>query len=293
MADQIHYQEYDETTNYHIQRLKEFFPQANLVAAHHCDAAWVPVTRQLSTPLRSRSPSYHVTTPPPRPSSPEPALQARFRAPTPPMLLEPGDDNEINCVAPSTHTRDHPIRRIDRTARIASRQSRRTPTSRWQGAPSLPSPPQSETGPGYHSPLTPYRQKVLEHSEVFSHLVTLAAANTNDPFIQAEVQRYRALGLERLNDFDDCVDRLVEGNVYRQLYPGLENQTLRQPTDADEDEEARYQLFVHLQVAGDPFTPRPVPNMEMRSLRSLAERFDDIPMEHEDEENMDYSVYDG
>ncbi|KAI0245530.1 hypothetical protein BJV78DRAFT_1287639 [Lactifluus subvellereus] len=185
-------------------------------------------------------------------------------------------------------------------------------------------PLRARPAPGYHLPLTPYRQKVLEHSEVFSHLVTLAAANTNDPFIQAEVQRYRALGLEcakvrtelaeaqqrvaraqrevlllhniqtaQNSNFDDCVDRLIEGNVYRQLYPGLENQTLRQLTNADEDEEAHYQLFIHLQVAGDPFTPRPVPNMEMRSLRSLAERFDNIPMEHKDEENMNYSVYDG
>ncbi|KAI0246994.1 hypothetical protein BJV78DRAFT_1285920 [Lactifluus subvellereus] len=156
------------------------------------------------------------------------------------MLFEPGNNNKINCIGTRYAHPGPPYKKnwSDSTycikVLIRDIWGKRMKAKYVRFDMQAVSPHAYLTaGKGHLVYLLPLR-KVLEHSEVFSHLVTLAAANTNDPFIQVEVQHYRALGLERTKvrmelaeaqrrNFDDCMDRLIEGNVYRQLYPGLEN----------------------------------------------------------------------
>ena len=187
-----------------------------------------PVPRspmRLATPLSPvpRSPSYHVTMPPP--------LMQRIRSPTPPVLIVGADQALVNdsarythpgppfiknrsdgrfCVTTPIYDANNNKGKAKYIRFILNDASPRAHLTMGKGHPVFAIKLHARPREGTQSPFNPFRQRVFESGHPYQVVVDRAVQQLGDPFIEGEVLQFRHLTQELQEAQQEVVEARTE-----------------------------------------------------------------------------------
>ena len=166
-----------------------------------------------------RSPSYHITTPPP--------LAQRIRSPTPPVVIVGANQEVVNNSARYTHPGPPFIKnrsdgrfcitmpiydannnkgKAKYIRFILDDASPRAHLTMGKGHPVFAVKLRAQPRDGVQSPFNPFRQRVFESRHPYQAIVDRAVQQLGDPFVEGEVTQFRHLTQELRKARQEVVD---------------------------------------------------------------------------------------